>query len=344
MTTPDPLQIALAELALRHDLMPDVARTAMEAIMAGTATPAQIGAFLMGLRLKGETADEIAALASVMREKALRVETSRTPLIDTCGTGGDGSGTFNISTTVAFVVAGAGAAVAKHGNRSVSSRCGSADVLAALGVDIEMNAEQAGRCLDEVGIAFLFAPLFHQATQHVVGPRKELGLRTVFNVLGPLTNPARAPHQLVGVFDPALTETLANVLGQLGSKRAVVVSGLEGLDEISLAGPTRVSEWDGAAVTTREVTPEELGFTPVGADAIAGGEADENAMVTQEVLAGESGPAREIVLLNAAAALWAAELVPDWKAGVTLARETLDSGAAQKKLEALVRYCQRKVS
>ncbi|MEQ8764496.1 MAG: anthranilate phosphoribosyltransferase [Planctomycetota bacterium] len=337
MTT-DTLLTSLAELAQGRHLTPDLARASMETIMAGEATPAQMGAFLMGLRIKGETADEIAALAGVMREKALRVTTSRTPLIDTCGTGGDQSGSFNISTTVAFVVAGAGAAVAKHGNRSVSSRCGSADLLAALDVDIDMTAERASRCLDEVGIAFLFAPLYHEATKHVVGPRRELGMRTVFNVLGPLTNPAHAPHQLVGVFDPELTETLARVLGQLGSKRAAVVAGLDGLDEISLSGPTRVAELDSGQVTVREVKPEDFGLDPAPLDAIAGGTAEENAMITQEVLEGAKGPARRIVVLNAAAALWAAELAEDWKQGIELARQSIDSGAAHKKLQELVRF------
>jgi len=329
---------ALARLSRGEDLTPEAARRAMEIIMEGRATPAQIGGFLMGLRAKGETIEEIAALARVMREKAVRVTTERRPLVDTCGTGGDGASTFNISTTAAFVVAGAGAAVAKHGNRSVSSRCGSADVLVALGVDIEMDVERASRCLDEIGMCFLFAPRFHQATRHAVAPRRELGMRTVFNVLGPLTNPAGAPHQLVGVFEAAATETLARVLGELGSTHALVVSGLDGLDEISLEAPTRISEWRAGAVATREISPESLGLSRAPRAAIVGGDAAENASIVRRILGGEAGPRRDIVVLNAAAALVAADIAADLAEGLALAAESIDSGRARSTLDRLAAF------
>ena len=249
------IQEAIQRLVDGRGLTREEARGVMDQIMSGAATDAQIGAFLVALRCKGESVDEIAGCAQAMREKATRVQTSRDPVIDTCGTGGDGSGTFNISTTVAFVAAGAGLCVAKHGNRAMSSRCGSADVLQALGVDTEIGPDKVGKCLDEAGIGFLFAPMLHGAMKHAIGPRREIGARTVFNALGPLTNPAGARRQLIGVYDGGLTEKLAGVLNELGSERAFVVHGSDGMDEITLAGMTRVSELNGGRIETYEISP-----------------------------------------------------------------------------------------
>ena len=271
-----------------------------------------------------------------MREKATPVVTVRPDLIDTCGTGGDDSGTFNISTTVAFVACGAGLAVAKHGTRSISSQCGSSDVLAALGVNIEAAPEKVGECIDEVGIGFLFAIALHGAMKHAIGPRRELATRTVFNILGPLTNPAGAKRQLLGVFDGALTEPLAGVLCALGSERALVVHGSDGLDEITLTGPTQISELRDGQLSTRQIQPEDFGLQSVAAEALKGGDAACNARILREVLDGKEGPQRDVVLLNAAAAMVVGGRAEDIPAGLEVARTSIDSGQARQALERLV--------
>ena len=330
------IQEAIQALIAGADLDRQKARAVMDQIMSGGATDAQIGAFLVALRIKGEGVDEIVGCAEGMREKATPIETARADLIDTCGTGGDGSGTFNISTTVAFVACGAGLAVAKHGNRSISSQCGSADVLSEMGVNIEASPEQVGECIDEVGIGFLFAVALHGAMRHAIGPRKELATRTVFNVLGPLTNPAGARRQLIGVYDGALTEKLAGVLNELGSERAFVVHGSDGLDEITLTGPTKLSELNNGRVSTREICPEDFGLERVAADALAGGDAARNAEILRMVLDGKTGPQRDVVLLNAAAAIAAGGLAEDMATAINMARESIDLGKARQALDRLV--------
>lgn len=330
------IQEAIKDLIAGTDLGRARTRAVMDQIMSGQATDAQIGAFLVALRIKGETVDEIAGCAEVMREKATPIATTRPDLIDTCGTGGDDSGTFNISTAVAFVACGAGLAVAKHGNRSISSHCGSADVLAALGVNVEASPEKVGECIDEVGIGFLFAVALHGAMKHAIGPRRELATRTVFNVLGPLTNPAGAKRQLLGVYDSALTEALAGVLGQLGSERALVVHGSDGLDEITLTGPTQVSELRDGRVSTRQIDPRDFGLQLAPAEALQGGDAAYNARILREVLDGREGPRRDVVLLNAAAAIAVGGRAEDTTAGLELARASIDSGRARQALDRLV--------
>ena len=330
------IQEAIRDLIAGADLGRAKMRAVMEQIMSGQATDAQIGAFLVALRIKGETIDEIAGGAEVMREKATPIVTVRPDLIDTCGTGGDDSGTFNISTTVAFVACGAGLAVAKHGTRSISSQCGSSDVLTALGVNVEATPEKVGECIDEVGIGFLFAIALHGAMKHAIGPRRELATRTVFNILGPLTNPAGAKRQLLGVFDGALTEALAGVLRELGSDQALVVHGSDGLDEITLTGPTQVSELRDGQVSTRQIHPGDFGLQTVSAEALKGGDADHNARILRGVLDGEEGPQRDVVLLNAAAAIVVGGLAEDITAGLEVARESIDSGKARQALDRLV--------
>ena len=330
------IQEAIKDLIAGADLGRARTRAAMDQIMSGQATDAQIGAFLVALRIKGETVDEIAGCAEVMREKATPIATTRPDLIDTCGTGGDDSGTFNISTAVAFVACGAGLAVAKHGNRSISSHCGSADVLAALGVNVEASPEKVGECINEVGIGFLFAVALHGAMKHAIGPRRELATRTVFNVLGPLTNPAGAKRQLIGVYDGALTEALAGVLGQLGSERALVVHGSDGLDEITLTGPTQVSELRDGRVSTRQIDPRDFGLQLAPAEALQGGDAAYNARILREVLDGREGPRRDVVLINAAAAIAVGGRAEDTTAGLELARASIDSGRARQALDRLV--------
>ena len=330
------IQEAIRDLIAGADLDRAKMRAVMEQIMSGQATDAQIGAFLVALRIKGETIDEIAGGAEVMREKATPIVTVRPDLIDTCGTGGDDSGTFNISTTVAFVACGAGLAVAKHGTRSISSQCGSSDVLTALGVNVEAAPEKVGECIDEVGIGFLFAIALHGAMKHAIGPRRELATRTVFNILGPLTNPAGAKRQLLGVFDGALTEALAGVLRELGSERALVVHGSDGLDEITLTGPTQVSELRDGQVSTRQIHPGDFGLQTASAEALKGGDADYNARILRGVLDGEEGPQRDVVLLNAAAAMVVGGLAEDITAGLEVARESIDSGKARQALDRLV--------
>jgi len=330
------IQQAIGKLVQNQHLSAEEAERVMDQIMTGEATPAQIGGYLVALRMAGETPEEIAGSVRSMRAKATRVPTRHPLVVDTCGTGGDGSRTFNISTTAAFAVAGAGLPVAKHGNRSVSSQCGSADVLKALGVNIEAPPERVGKCLDEAGFGFLFAPALHGAMRHAIGPRRELAMRSIFNIMGPLTNPAGAQCQIVGVYAAALTELVAEVLGKLGARRALAVHGHDGMDEMTLTGPTRVSEWDGRTVRTYDVRPEDAGLKSAPAKELAGGDPAANAEITRKVLAGEKGPRRDVVLLNAAAALLAGSKAGDLKEGVELAARSLDSGAARRVLDKLV--------
>ncbi|MFT5429861.1 MAG: anthranilate phosphoribosyltransferase [Myxococcota bacterium] len=313
---------------------------AMSAIMTGQATAAQIGGFLVALRAKGETASEIAGAAHVMRQHVARVQHGFDHVLDTCGTGGDGAGTFNISTTVAFVAAGAGATVAKHGNRAISSRSGSADVLEALGVRIDLPLEATTACLKEVGFAFLFAPSHHPAMRYVASARRELGVRTVMNLLGPLTNPAGATHQLVGIYDGNRVAAVAETLGRLGARRAVVVHG-DGLDEVNPAGPTQVAIWSDGALQTSIVSPADVGLEPIDLADIAGGDSAENAIILRDVLSGKLGPHRIATVLNAAFALFAAELVDTPQAGLAMAEKSIDSGAAAAVLDRLIEFTNR---
>jgi anthranilate phosphoribosyltransferase len=337
---------AIAKVIERKDLNEKQMVEVMNEIMSGETTPAQIGSFITALRMKGETVEEISGAAMVMREKATRIETGVAVdegeiLVDTCGTGGDSSGTFNVSTTTAFVVAAAGIPVAKHGNRSVSSKCGSADVLEALGVNLDLTPEQVGACVKEVGIGFLFAPMLHGAMKHAIGPRREIGVRTIFNVLGPLTNPAGANVQLLGVYSPDLCEKLANVLGRLGSRRALVVCGAGNVDEFTVTGDTEVAELNNGEVRTYTVRPEDAGLRRSRLVDLKGGETpEESAAILRDVLDGVEGPKRDMLLLNSGAALYAAAKVPGLKTGVELAAQIIDSGAALAKLEALINYSQ----
>jgi anthranilate phosphoribosyltransferase len=331
------IQEAIAHLVQRKDLDRAQAAAAMRQLMAGETTPAQTAGFLVALSMKGESIDEITGLAEIMREFSTKVSTSRSPLVDTCGTGGDKSGSFNISTTAAFVVAGTGVAVAKHGNRSATSKCGSADVLESLGVNIEASPEQVGRCIDKVGIGFLFARSLHSAMKHVGPVRMELRVRTVFNILGPLTNPAGATGQVMGIFDGALVEPIAHVLSKLGADHAFVVHGSDGLDEITLTGPSTVAEAIGGNVKQYEIEPGMFGLETADASALLGGEAAENADILRAVLDGEPGPRRDIVLLNAAPAIVAGKGANDLAEGIQAAAAAIDSGTAKQKLEDLVK-------
>ncbi len=308
---------------------------AMRDIMEGKTTDAQIGSFLTALRMKGETVEEITGAARVMREKVTAIK-SPEYTVDTCGTGGDMSHTFNISTTTALVVAACGVPVAKHGNRSVSSSCGSADVLEALGVKIDLEPAKVERCLEETGFGFMFAPLFHPAMKYAIGPRREMGIRTIFNILGPLTNPAGAGRQVMGVFSEKLTEPLARVLGNLGVRHALIVHGEDGLDEITNTARTKVSELREGAVSTRYWSPEDFKFPKADKNQLSGGNADENAKLTISVLEGEKGPRRDIVLMNAAAALIAGDRTEDMHEAAAMASAAIDSGAARKKLEEVI--------
>ena len=330
------IQEALAKAVQKTDLRENEMAQAMEEIMEGKATPAQLGALLTALRMKGETVEEVTGAARIMRQKATRIDARSPIIVDTCGTGGDGQKTFNISTTTAFVVAAAGLTVAKHGNRAVSSRCGSADVLEALGVRIDVSPDVVEECLQQIGIGFLFAPKLHGAMKYTVGPRRELGLRTIFNMLGPLTNPAGATAQLVGVYDAKLTEMFAGVLRNLGTRRAFVVHGSDGLDEATVTGETRVSELKDGRITTYNIHPMEFFGEAFGAEELTGGDAPTNAVITRAILAGKDGACRKIVLLNAALAIVAGEKADTIREGVRIAEDCLDGGAAGKKLEALV--------
>ena len=339
----------------RESLTREEARAVMTEVFSGSATDAQIAALLVALHMKGETVEEIVGFAEAMRaaaeplplhqDSALTVsDTGRDALIDTCGTGGDARGTFNISTATAFVVAGAGVRVAKHGNRSLSSKCGSADVMEALGVKISLPTAVLATCLEEIGIAFLFAPAMHSAMKYVQPARRELRLRTIFNLLGPLTNPARASAQVVGVYSLDLVEKVAEALSMLGVHRALVVHGLDGLDEITITGPTRIAEVREGQVRTYEVTPEEFGIKRARLEDISGGDAEANAAIIREILAGKKSPRRDVVLLNAAAALVAAGRAEHLGDALPLAARSIDSGAAAAKLDALVRFTSTQLS
>ncbi len=334
------LKEAIRKTTNGKDLSRQEMEAAMDEIMTGAATPAQIGSLLTALKMKGETVAEITGAATVMRRKAapVPVEKNGAPLIDTCGTGGDGAGSFNISTTTAFILAGAGLRVAKHGNRSVSSSCGSADVLRELGADLDQTPETVGQCINTTGFGFLFAPVFHRAMKHAAGPRQEMGIRTLFNVLGPLTNPAGAPYQLVGVYDPDLTEPIAWALHGLGTRSAMVVHGLDGLDEVSLSGPTKISRLKDETVTTSQIEPRDVSLSPCSLDEIKGGSAAENARHLLDVLGGKLGPRRDVALLNAAAALVVAEVADDLEAGLHIAAESVDSGKARHKLDEFLQF------
>lgn len=331
---------AIKAVTERHDLSSNEMTSVMRTIMTGEATQAQIGGFLIGLRMKGETVDEIAAAAGVMRELAAQVSVSVSPLVDTCGTGGDASNTFNISTSSAFVVAAAGGYVAKHGNRSVSSKSGSADVLEAAGVNLQLTPDQVAQCIEKVGVGFMFAPAHHSAMKHAIGPRKEMGVRTIFNLLGPLTNPAGAPNQVMGVFAEQWLEPLANVLKKLGSRHVMVVHSNDGMDEISISAPTQVAELKDGQVTRYEIEPEQFGIARHPIETLAVNDVQQSLQIVQDVLNGQSGPASDIVALNAGAAIYTAGLADDLKAGVVKAQEVIDSGDARTKLDALVELTQ----
>ena len=340
---------AISKVVLRQDLLETEMIEVMNQIMGGEATPAQVGAFITALRMKGETIEEITGAARVMRDhatpirvgKALDIDREeinldRETVLDTCGTGGSGTKSFNISTTVAFVVSACGAKVAKHGNRSISSACGSADVLEALGVNLNVTPEQVESCINEVGVGFLFAPALHGAMKHAIGPRREIGIRTIFNILGPLTNPAGADRQVLGVYDEKLVEVLAKVLVKLGCQRGFVVHGQDGMDEITLTGPTRIAEINEGKVALSTIEPEDFGLRRCLLTDLQGGDAEENAAIVKDVLAGAEGPKRDIVLLNAAYALVAAGITENVDAGLQKARTMIDEGLAKAKLEGLV--------
>ena len=327
---------AIDKAVQRIDLPEADMMAAMDEIMGGEATPAQIAAFITALRMKGETVEEVTGAARIMRQKATRVNACATTIVDTCGTGGDKLNTFNISTTTAFVVAAAGLTVAKHGNRAVSSGCGSADVLEALGVNISVDQEIVEECVQQIGIGFLFAPKLHGAMKYAIGPRREIGIRTIFNMLGPLTNPAGATAQLLGVYDPKLTEMFARVLKNMGTKRAFIVHGLDGLDEVTITGETRVAELKDGLIQTYNIHPKDYVGTTYPLDAIRGGDPSENAQITRDVLTGKTGACRDVVLLNAGLAMVAGEKAADLAEGVRLAADCIDSGAAVKKLQALI--------
>lgn len=333
---------ALSKLVEGQSLTEQEASEVMTAIMDGQTTHAQIGALLAALRTKRETVDELTGFARVMRERSIHVAPRRRPLIDVCGTGGDNANTFNISTTAMFVVAAAGIAVAKHGNRGVSSKCGSADVLAALGVYLNLTPEQIAECIDTVGVGFMFAPKHHPAMQQVVQPRRELGIRTVFNLLGPLTNPAGATRQLIGVFDADLCPKLAEALGRLGCERAMVVHGMDGLDEISTVGPTRISQLINGRVSTDTRIPAEFFIVPSTLEELRGAETpEENGALMKAVLQGEHGPRRDIVAVNAAAGLILGGMAEGWRDGIALAHRMIDTGRALAVLNRLVEFTQR---
>ncbi|HDP70305.1 MAG TPA: anthranilate phosphoribosyltransferase [Actinobacteria bacterium] len=332
---------AIKKLIEKKDLTREESRAVMEEIMSGKAHDAQIGSFLTALRMKGETVDEFTGFAETMIAKVTSVRTSHKFVVDTCGTGGDSSGTFNISTTAAFVAAGTGVFIAKHGNRSVSSRCGSADVLEALGVCIELDPQRVAKCVDEVGIGFMFAPLLHPAIKYVMPSRKAMGIRTVFNALGPLTNPAKALAQIIGVYSENLTDVFAQVLGNLGCKHALVVHGADGLDELSTTGLSKVSELKNGNVESFKISPEEFGLKRATPSDILGGDKDENVHITKAILNGEEGHKRDIVVLNAAGAILVGGKADNLNDAVMLAEKSINSGAALEKLNKLVEYSQK---
>ncbi len=330
------MQAAIKAVTEKRDLSGEEMQQVMRTIMTGEATPAQIGGFLIGLRMKGETVDEIAAAAGVMRELATGVKVEGEHVVDIVGTGGDGSNTFNISTASTFVVAAAGGKVAKHGNRAVSSRSGAADLLEAAGVNLGISPEQVAQCVEQVGVGFIFAPMHHSAMKHAIGPRKEMGVRTIFNVLGPLTNPAGVANQLLGVYSKELVEPIAQVLNKLGSNHVLVVHSEEGMDEISIGAPTFVAELKDGAVNSYTIQPEDFGMSRSDIAALAVDGAEDSLAVIKSVLAGESGPASDIVALNAGAAIYAAGLADSLAAGVKRAQEVIASGGAAAKMDELV--------
>ncbi len=325
---------AIASVVKGSDLSESEMTAVMEEIMTGGASPAQIGSFITALRMKGETVDEITGAARVMRAKVTKVACPP-DAVDTCGTGGDESMTFNISTASAFVAAGTGLVVAKHGNRSVSSKSGSADVLKALGVNIEAEVSRVEECLKEAGIGFLFAPMLHGAMKYAAPVRREIGIRSIFNILGPLTNPAGAKNQIIGVYDPPLTDLVAKVLFNLGSNHAFIVRGEDGLDEITLTCETKITELKGSSIRSYHIKPEDFGFTRCSPGELKGGDPEENARIIMDVLKGENGPRREIVLLNSAAAITAGGRAKTLEEGIAVARGSIDTGSALKKLEEL---------
>jgi anthranilate phosphoribosyltransferase len=333
-------QAILGRLIEGHHLHPAEMETAMQGIMDGAWTPAQIAGFLVALRIKGETPVEIAAAARILRHKSVEVPARRRPLVDTCGTGGDHSGTFNVSTGAAIVAAAGGAAIAKHGNRAVSSRCGSANVLQELGISLDLDPVQVARCVDEVGIGFLYAPKLHPAMKHVIGPRQELGQRTLFNIIGPLINPAGAKRQVLGVYRIDLVRTMAEVLKTLGSEHVLVVSGTDGLDEISLCAPTRVAELRDGAIQEYVLNPSDLGLSLASKEELKGGDIADNAGILRDIFNGRKGPKRDIVALNAAAALFVGGLAPTLKEGVVKAQAVIDSGLAAQTLAKWVQLSQ----
>lgn len=332
------IQQGIAKLVEGASLTRGEASAVMAQIMEGKASQAQIGSLVTALRMKGETIEEVTGFAQTMRRYASLVQTESANLLDTCGTGGDGAHTFNISTASALVAAAGGIRVAKHGNRAASSKSGSADVLEALGVNIALDHRQAAQCLDKLGICFMFAQIYHQSMKHAAGPRREVGIRTVFNLLGPLTNPAGADRQLLGVFDQNKTELMAHVLRELGVARGMVVASLDGLDEISISAPTRITELKNGIVSTYELTPDDLGLRASGIEAIAGGDAAENAELILSVLRGQKGAYRDVVLANAGACFYVSERCTTLQEGVKLAADAIDSGRAYNKLQELIQY------
>ncbi|HPV51862.1 MAG TPA: anthranilate phosphoribosyltransferase [Smithella sp.] len=327
---------AIEKATMKTDLPEAEMMAAMDEIMEGVATPAQIASLITALRMKGETVEEVSGAARIMRQKATRINACSSTIIDTCGTGGDKLNTFNISTTAAFVAAAAGLTVAKHGNRAVSSGCGSADVLEALGVNISADQEIVEECVQQIGIGFLFAPKLHGAMKYAIGPRREIGIRTIFNMLGPLTNPAGATAQLLGVYDAKLTEMFAHVLKNMGTKKAFVVHGLDGLDEATITGETRVAELRDGIVRTYNINPVDYFGRVDSLESIRGGDPSVNAQITRDVLSGKNGPCRHVVLLNAALAIVAGEKAKDIKEGLAIATDCIDGGAAVKKLQGLI--------
>jgi anthranilate phosphoribosyltransferase len=332
---------ALAKLADRTDLSAQEAETVMLEIMDGATTSAQMAAYLMGLRQKGETVAEVVGSVSAIRSRATRIRVGSSIVVDTCGTGGDRGDTFNISTTAAFVVAGAGITVAKHGNRAVSSKSGSADVLSMLGVKIDLEPSHVADCIDEVGIGFLFAPLYHSAMKHCAAVRQEMGIRTILNVLGPLANPAGATHQVLGVYDAKWTEILGRVLLELGSQHCIVMHGLDGLDEITLSDRTKIAEGKSGVVSSYFIAPEEFEVPRVARKEFAGGSPQDNAHITKEILQGRKGPKRDIVCLNAAPAMVVGQKAKTLKDGFRLAQQAIDSGAAAEKLDRLIAFTKK---
>ncbi len=332
---------AIKQVMQRQNLAEQEMSAVMQQIMSGQATDAQIGGFLIGLAMKGETVDEIAAAAKVMRQLATPVSVTGTPVLDTCGTGGDGASSFNVSTASAFVVAAAGAKVAKHGNRSVSSTSGSADVLETAGVNLELTPEQVGHCIETAGIGFMFAQKHHGAMKHAIGARKQMAVRTIFNLLGPLTNPANAPHQVLGVYDAKWLRPMAEVLKKLGSKHVLIVHAEDGMDEISIGADTLIAELHNGEINEYRITPEDFALQRADISQLAVSNAEQSLDIIKCIFAGQSGPARDIVVLNAGAAIYAADLAQSLAEGIKLAQQAIDNGTAQQKLDALIQCSQQ---